>query len=146
MFWPWPALMPLETIVLRVFLPMWIILVPVSACWRWLVKRHGIKFADAVVALQDAAWIFPGDGRAGLDLRPTDLAGSAAAVPALGHEIVNPALAFLVAGIPVLHGAIFDLRIIQRHQFHDGRVKLILIAHRGGAALRDNSRTPLHRR
>ena len=36
-FWPWPAEMPLETIVDFVFFPMWIILVPVSACWRLLV-------------------------------------------------------------------------------------------------------------
>ena len=28
--------MPLETMRLVVFLPMWIILVPVSACWKWL--------------------------------------------------------------------------------------------------------------
>ena len=33
-----PALMPLAMIVLRVFLPIWIILVPVSACWRLLVR------------------------------------------------------------------------------------------------------------
>ena len=37
-FCPWPALIPLETIVLLVFLPMWIIFVPVSACWRLLVR------------------------------------------------------------------------------------------------------------
>ncbi len=38
MFWPWPAEIPLETIVRVVFLPMWIIFVPVSACWRLLVS------------------------------------------------------------------------------------------------------------
>ena len=32
-FWPCPAEIPFEMIVLRVFLPIWIILVPVSACW-----------------------------------------------------------------------------------------------------------------
>ena len=32
-----PAAMPLATIRERVFLPIWIILVPVSACWRLLV-------------------------------------------------------------------------------------------------------------
>ena len=32
-----PALMPLLTMVERVLAPMWIILVPVSACWRLLV-------------------------------------------------------------------------------------------------------------
>src|SRR5262245_26904996 len=30
--------MPFETIVERVFLPMWIIFVPVSACWRWFAS------------------------------------------------------------------------------------------------------------
>ena len=38
MFWPWPALMPFEMMVERVFRPMWIIFVPVSACWRWFVS------------------------------------------------------------------------------------------------------------
>ncbi len=32
-FWPWPAEIPFDTIVLREFLPRWIIFVPVSACW-----------------------------------------------------------------------------------------------------------------
>jgi hypothetical protein len=32
-FCPWPAEIPFETMFERVFLPMWIILVPVSACW-----------------------------------------------------------------------------------------------------------------
>ena len=32
-FCPWPAEMPFDTIVERVFFPMWIIFVPVSACW-----------------------------------------------------------------------------------------------------------------
>ena len=36
MFWPWAAEMPLEMIVLVVSRPMWIIFVPVSACWRLL--------------------------------------------------------------------------------------------------------------
>jgi hypothetical protein len=37
-FRPRPAEIPFETIVLRVLRPMWIILLPVSACWRWLVS------------------------------------------------------------------------------------------------------------
>jgi len=37
-FCPCAALMPLEMIVDFVRLPMWIILVPVSACWRLLVS------------------------------------------------------------------------------------------------------------
>ena len=36
-FCPWPAEIPFETIVLRVFLPRWIIFVPVSACCQLLV-------------------------------------------------------------------------------------------------------------
>jgi hypothetical protein len=32
-----PALIPLLTIVERLRLPLWIILVPVSACWKLLV-------------------------------------------------------------------------------------------------------------
>src|SRR3546814_16792734 len=54
----------------------------------------------------------------------------------LGHEIIDAALAalaVLVAGIPVLDGRIFDLRIVQRDQFDDRRVKLVPVAHRGGA-------------
>ena len=34
---------------------------------------HGIKFAHGVVPLQDAAWVFPGDGRSGFNLCPRDL-------------------------------------------------------------------------
>src|SRR3989304_241023 len=30
-FWPWPAEIPFAMIVLRVFFPMWVIFVPVSA-------------------------------------------------------------------------------------------------------------------
>ncbi len=33
-----PAEIPLEMMVLRVLRPMWIILVPVSACCLWLVS------------------------------------------------------------------------------------------------------------
>ena len=79
--------------------------------------------------------IFPGNGRAGLDLGPADLGVPAFAQAALGHEIINPAPALLVARIPVLHGRVLDLRIIQRHQFHHRGVQLVLIAHRRRAAL-----------
>jgi len=37
LFWPCPAEMPLEMMVERVLRPMWIILVPVSACCMLLV-------------------------------------------------------------------------------------------------------------
>src|SRR6185437_5857153 len=65
--------------------------------------RDRIEFAARVVAAQDAARIFPGDGRAGLDLGPGDLRIAAAAIAALGDEIVDPALAFGIAGVPVLY-------------------------------------------
>ena len=61
------------------------------------------------------------------ELRPGALA-------ALGHEVVDPALAVLVAGIPVLHRRVVDLRVVQRHQLHHRRVQLILVAHRRRAA------------
>ena len=75
-------------------------------------QRDGVKLADAVVALQDAARVFPRDGRAGFDLRPGDLAVLATALAALGDEVVDAALAGLrVAGIPVLDGAVLDRRV-----------------------------------
>ena len=96
--------------------------------------RDRIELAARVVAAQDAGRIFPGDRRAGLDLRPRDLGAVAAAVAALGDEIVDAALAVLVAGIPVLDGGILDLGVIERHQFDHGRVQLVLVALRRGAA------------
>ena len=79
--------------------------------------RHGdgIKLALRIVAAQNAAGIFPGDRRAGLDLRPGDMRVPATAIAALGDEIIDAALARAVAGIPVLHRRIFDLRVVQRH-------------------------------
>src|SRR5262249_10913593 len=62
-----------------------------------------IELADRVVAAQDAARIFPGDRRSGLDLRPGDLRAMPTAIAALGDEVVDAAPAFLVARIPVLH-------------------------------------------
>src|SRR6476660_2345094 len=76
--------------------------------------RDRIEFAARLVAFEDAARIFPGDRRAGLDLSPRDLRARAAASAALCHEIVDAALARGVAGIPVLHGRVFDLGILMR--------------------------------
>ena len=58
----------------------------------------------------------------------------AAAVAALGDEIVDAAAPFGVAGIPVLHGRIFDLGVVERDQFDHRGVQLVLVAHRRGAA------------
>ena len=57
------------------------------------------------------------------------------ALAALGHEVVDAALAFLVAGVPVLHGRVLDRRVVQRDQLDHRRVQLVLVAHRRGAAL-----------
>ena len=80
------------------------------------------------------ARIFPGDGRAGLDLRPGDLRIAPRALAALGHEIVNAALAVLVARIPVLHRRIFDFARLQRDQLDHRGVQLVFVAHRRRAA------------
>ena len=97
-------------------------------------QRDGVEFALRIVAEQNAARIFPGDGGAGLDLRPGNLRVRAFAEAALGDEVVDAALAVLVAGIPVLDGAVFDLRALHRDEFDDGGVELVFVAHRGGAA------------
>src|SRR5262245_39725231 len=55
--------------------------------------RDRIELAPGIVAAQDAARIFPGDGGAGLDLGPGNFRVLAAAVAALGHEIVDAAAA-----------------------------------------------------
>src|SRR5690606_22707129 len=89
----------------------------------------------AVVAAEDAARIFPGNGGAGLHLGPGDFRAGAAAVAAFGDEVVDAALAILVAGIPVLHRRVLDLGIIERHQFDHGRMQLVLVAARRRAAL-----------
>ena len=61
-----------------------------------MAVRNGdrIEFAARIVAAQNAGRIFPGDGRAGLDLRPRNLRARTAAVAALGDEIIDAALAF----------------------------------------------------
>src|ERR1035438_8873889 len=84
-------------------------------------ERHRVKFADRVVADQQAAWIFPGDGGAGFHLRPGDLGVDAATRAALGDEIVDAAAAFFIARIPVLHGRIFDLGVIEERVVPGGR-------------------------
>src|ERR1017187_717793 len=65
--------------------------------------RDRVKFTPGIIAAQDAAWIFPGDGRTGLDLGPGNLGILAAAVAALGNEVEDTAFAVGVAGIPILH-------------------------------------------
>ena len=96
--------------------------------------RHRVELPDRAVTAQHAAGVFPGDRRAGLDLGPGDMRVAAAALAALGDEIVDAADAAFIARIPVLHGRVLDEGIVERHQFHDRGVQLVLIAHRRRAA------------
>ena len=54
---------------------------------------------------------------------------------ALGDEVVDAAPALGVAGVPVLHRAVLDGGVVQRHQLDHRGVQLVLVAHRRGAAL-----------
>src|SRR6185436_6681495 len=96
---------------------------------------HAVELAHGAVALQDAARVLPGDRGAGLDLGPADLAALAQAAAALGDEVVHATDAVLVAGVPVLHGAVLDLGVVEGHQLDHGGVQLVLAAGRRGAAL-----------
>ncbi len=95
---------------------------------------HRVELADRVVALQDAARVLPGDRRAGLDLGPGDLGAAAAAGAALGHEVVDAALAVLVARVPVLDRRVLDLGVVEGDELDDGGVELVLVADGGRAA------------
>src|SRR3990172_1770590 len=98
-------------------------------------RGHRVELAGRAVPLQDAAWILPGDGRPGLDLGPGDLRVHAQALAALGHEVVDAAPAFPVAGIPVLDRRVLDRGVVERDQLDDRRVQLVQIADRRRAAL-----------
>ena len=97
-------------------------------------QRDRIELADGAVALEHAARILPGDRRAGFHLSPGNLGVLASTDTALGDEVVDAALAFAVAGIPVLHGRILDLGIIEGDQLDHRGVQLVLVAHRRRAA------------
>src|SRR5258708_29023539 len=94
-----------------------------------------VELAAALVAAQDAGGIFPGNGRAGFDLGPRNPGAVAAAIAAFGDEVVDSALAVLVAWIPVLDGGIFDLGVPQGDQLDHAGVQLVLVAAGRGAAL-----------
>ncbi len=54
---------------------------------------------------------------------------SPSAKTALGHEVVDPAFAFFIAGVPVLNGRVFHRGIFHRIDLYHGGVQLVLIAH-----------------
>ena len=95
---------------------------------------HGVELAYRVVALQHAAGVLPGDGRAGFHLRPRYFGAVAFAEAAFGDEVVDAAFAVLIARVPVLYGGVFHLRIFEGHNFHNSRMKLIFITLRSGTA------------
>src|SRR5438876_713919 len=66
-------------------------------------EGNRVELAHRVLTLQDAARILPGNGGTGLHLRPGDLRVHTQALAPLGHEVEDPALAVLVARVPVLH-------------------------------------------
>ena len=96
-------------------------------------QRHRVELANRVVAFQDHAGVFPGDGRTGLHLRPRNL-GALVGDAAFGHEIVDPTVAVFVPREPVLKGGVLDLGVIQGHQFDHCGVELVGLPGRGGAA------------
>ena len=53
----------------------------------------------AAIPAQNAARVLPGDRRTSFDLRPTYLGIAAATVAPLSDEVINTALAVLVAGV-----------------------------------------------
>ena len=84
--------------------------------------RHRVELRHAVVAREDTTRIFPRDCRAGFDLRPRQACVVALADTALGHEVVDAALALLVARVPILYGRIFHLGIFQYDDLDYGGV------------------------
>ena len=55
------------------------------------------------------------------------------AVAALGDEVEDASNPVLVAGIPVLHRRVLDLRAFECDELDHRGVELVLVAHRGGA-------------
>ena len=105
-------------------------------------QRHRVKLAHRALAAQHAGGVLPGDGRTGFHLSPRDLGTVAAAVAALGDEVVDAAFAVFVSRIPVLHRGVLDFGVFQGNQFHHGRVQLVFIAHRRSAAFQVTDITP----
>src|SRR5262249_454678 len=105
--------------------------------------RHRVELAHRVVALQNAAGVLPGDGRAGLHLGPTDLGVGAGALAPLGDEVVDAAPALLIARVPVLDRGVLDGGTGQRYQLDHSGVELVLVPLGCRAALEIADRSAL---
>ena len=97
---------------------------------------HRVKLAYRIITGQNTAWVFPGNSGTSLHLCPRDLAPFALAQSAFSHEVVDTSLSILVTRIPVLDGGIFHFGPFMRYDFDDSRMKLVLIAHRGGTTFK----------
>ena len=106
-------------------------------------QRHRIKFADRIIAAQHAAGIFPGDRRPGFDLRPRNPRIDALAQPALGDEIEDSAQAVFIAGVPVLHRRVLDVRVVQGDKLDHRGVQLVGVELGSGATLKVRDRSAL---
>ena len=99
-------------------------------------QGDGIELAHRILAAQHAAGVLPGNRRAGFDLGPGDLCVPSATVGPLGDEVVDAAAAFFITRIPVLHGGVFNLGVVQHHQLDHRGVQLVVVALGRGAAFK----------
>ena len=102
-----------------------------------IVVRHSnrIEFGLRIVATQNTRGILPGDSRTRLYLCPGEFRVHTAQITALRHQIQHTAPTLFIARIPVLNGRVFHLRTILHDNLNDGRMQLVLIAHRSRTAL-----------
>ena len=124
--------MPLEDDAAGVA-PMWIILVPVSACCRLLVSATEWNSPRRIVAAQDRSGYFQVIAEPVSTWVQEILRARAAAVAALGDEVVDAARPSCRPGTSSARSRYLIWRR-QRDQFDHRGVQLVLVAHRRGAA------------
>ena len=65
---------------------------------------------------------------------PRQLAVGSTQLAAFGDEVIHTTASFGIARIPVLDRGVLDLGVLVDDDFHNGGVKLVLVAHRSGAS------------
>ncbi len=80
------------------------------------------------------AGVLPGDGRTGFYLRPAYFGIISFADTPFCYKVVDSTLSVFIARVPILYGGIFDFGIFFSHDFHNGGMKLVFVAHRRRAA------------